>query len=47
MCTYDERSFPEEVIADARRTHPAIAHGNEFTASPAYREPEDFLVELR
>ncbi|MEY2436290.1 MAG: hypothetical protein QOF97_1126 [Acidimicrobiaceae bacterium] len=47
MCTYDERSFPEEVIADARRTHPAIAHGNESTASPAYREPEDFLVELR
>jgi transcriptional regulator with XRE-family HTH domain len=44
MCTYDERSFPEEVVADARRTHPSIARGVNSTTNPAYREPEDFLV---
>jgi len=44
ICTYDERSFPVGVVADARRTHPEIAHGDSATASPTYRTPEDFLV---
>lgn len=44
ICTYDERSFPPEIIADARRTHPAIVHGDSSTASATYRAPEDFLV---
>jgi transcriptional regulator with XRE-family HTH domain len=44
ICTYDERSFPVEVIADARRTHPEVAHGADATASPSYLEPEDFLL---
>ena len=44
MCTYDERSFPAEVIADARRTHPQLAYGSDATASPSYRKPEDFLL---
>jgi transcriptional regulator with XRE-family HTH domain len=46
-CTYDERSFPEDVVADARRTHPELAHGSAVTANPAYREPEDFLLEAQ
>lgn len=44
ICTYDERSFPVEVVDDARRTHPEIAHGDSATASTTYRAPEDFLV---
>ncbi len=28
ICTYDEESFPEDVIADALRTHPEVAHGS-------------------
>jgi transcriptional regulator with XRE-family HTH domain len=44
VCTYDERSFPTDVVADARRTHPEVAHGIEATASPAYRGPEHFLL---
>ena len=44
-CTYDERSFPEKAVADARRTHPEVTHGSVATASPTYREPEAFLLE--
>jgi transcriptional regulator with XRE-family HTH domain len=46
VCPYDIRSLPVEVVADARRTHPSVAHGNEATASPAYRGPEDLLIDL-
>jgi transcriptional regulator with XRE-family HTH domain len=45
VCPYDERSVPVEVLASARRTHPDVAHGSDATASPAYRQPEDFLLE--
>jgi transcriptional regulator with XRE-family HTH domain len=45
VCPYDVRSVPVKVIADARRTHPEVAHGSDATASPTYREPEDFLLE--
>jgi transcriptional regulator with XRE-family HTH domain len=44
LCTYDERSFPADVIADACRTHPHVVHGTHTTASDSYRKPEDFLV---
>jgi transcriptional regulator with XRE-family HTH domain len=43
-CTYDERSLPPEVVADARRTHPQLTHGSTASASPTYRQPEDFLL---
>ena len=45
ICTYDEGAFPAEILDDARRTHPTLTHGEAATASPSYREPEDFLVE--
>lgn len=45
ICTYDEGAFPSEVVADARLTHPSITHGDATTASPTYREPEEFLLE--
>jgi transcriptional regulator with XRE-family HTH domain len=45
VCSYDVRSLPAALVADARRTHPEIADGSDATASPMYREPEDFLLE--
>jgi transcriptional regulator with XRE-family HTH domain len=47
VCSYDVRSLPAELVADARRTHPEIAHGSDASASPMYREPEDFLLEAQ
>ena len=44
MCSYDGRSLPEEVLVGARRTHPEVAGAGDVTASPAYREPADFLL---
>jgi transcriptional regulator with XRE-family HTH domain len=45
ICTYDVRVFPADIIANACCTHPEVAHGSGTTASPTYREPEDFLLE--
>jgi transcriptional regulator with XRE-family HTH domain len=45
MCPYDTRSVPVEVVADARRTHPEVAHGSHATPSSTYQAPEDFLLE--
>lgn len=45
MCTYDEGPFSTEALDDARRTHPTVAHGSGATASPAYRKPEDLLLQ--
>jgi transcriptional regulator with XRE-family HTH domain len=46
LCTYDTRTVPAEVIADARRTHPDVAAGDVSGGGPAYQEPEDFLLGL-
>jgi transcriptional regulator with XRE-family HTH domain len=45
VCPYDTRSLSEEIVADARRTHPEVTHGSRATANPAYREPGDLLFE--
>lgn len=44
LCTYDERAFPQNAIAQARTTHPVIVSGHDSAASPTYRQPEDFLL---
>jgi transcriptional regulator with XRE-family HTH domain len=44
VCTYDDRSWPEDVIADARRTHPVVVDGADATVNADYRGPEDFLI---
>jgi transcriptional regulator with XRE-family HTH domain len=46
LCPYDTRSLPTEIVANANRTHPQVAHGGDSTPSPSYREAEDFLLEL-
>jgi transcriptional regulator with XRE-family HTH domain len=45
VCPYDTRSLPEEVVADARLTHPKLGDGVDATLNPTYREPEDFLLD--
>ena len=45
VCPYDTRSIPEQVVAEARRTHPEMAHGSASGESATYREPEEFLLE--
>jgi hypothetical protein len=35
---------PERILTGARHTHPEIAEYGQATASPAYREPEEFLL---
>ncbi|MEY2447531.1 MAG: hypothetical protein QOH79_1007 [Acidimicrobiaceae bacterium] len=44
LCLYDARSAPENVLADARRTHPELAHAAECGPSPDFRRAEDFLL---
>lgn len=45
ICTYDDRSWPADVIADARRTHPEVADGAAATVNREYRGPEDLLID--
>ena len=45
LCTYDDRSWPAEAIADARLIHPEVAHGNEISVNPSYRGPQEFLID--
>jgi transcriptional regulator with XRE-family HTH domain len=45
ICTYDDRSWPTDVIADARRTHPEVADGTSSTVNREYRGPEDLLID--
>ena len=45
ICTYDDRSWPADVIADARRTHPELTDGTTATVNLEYQGPEDFLID--
>jgi transcriptional regulator with XRE-family HTH domain len=45
ICTYDDRSWPADVIADARRTHPEVVDGAAASVNREYRGPEDFLID--
>jgi transcriptional regulator with XRE-family HTH domain len=44
LCPYDERSVPAGVVADARHTHPEVTDAAGAATSPAYRDPEDYLL---
>jgi transcriptional regulator with XRE-family HTH domain len=46
VCSYDERTWPEQTISDARRTHPLVARGSRATPNPEYRDPADLLLDL-
>jgi transcriptional regulator with XRE-family HTH domain len=45
LCTYDERSFPPDVVAAAHTTHPDVVWGDHTAASPTYRTPAEVLLE--
>jgi transcriptional regulator with XRE-family HTH domain len=47
ICTYDQRSFPTDIIAQAGCTHPVIVDEGGGTVSPTYRNPQAFLFEPR
>jgi transcriptional regulator with XRE-family HTH domain len=47
VCTYDARAVPESVLTGARHTHPEVAQAGDVAANAAFREPEDFLLNLR
>jgi transcriptional regulator with XRE-family HTH domain len=46
VCTYDTRALSEGAIDSAHRTHPQVVSAGDVIASPAYREPEDYLLRL-
>jgi anti-sigma regulatory factor (Ser/Thr protein kinase) len=37
ICPYDTAALPEDVIAEARRSHPIVSHAGAENASPDYR----------
>jgi transcriptional regulator with XRE-family HTH domain len=45
VCSYDTRSLAHEVVADACRTHPEVAHRSAAIEGATYQEPEDFLLQ--
>lgn len=45
VCSYDTRSLPADVVDKAGSTHPTIEEGSLGIENPAYREPEDLLVD--
>ena len=45
VCPYDTRLLSKDVVRDAQQTHPTCAGGTGTTSSPAYREPERFLLD--
>jgi transcriptional regulator with XRE-family HTH domain len=46
VCTYDQRAFSEDAIANACHTHPEITDSAVVSASPTYRRPEEFLLNV-
>jgi transcriptional regulator with XRE-family HTH domain len=47
VCPYDARAVPDEILADARHTHPELAGVDDASPNTAYLEPEDFLLAVR
>jgi len=44
ICTYDERRYSPEAIAEGHQTHPEVLQGDVVVTSDAYRTPADFLL---
>jgi len=43
VCPYDASELPENVVTDARRTHPVLRTGRATQPSPHYTDPEVFV----
>jgi CheY-like chemotaxis protein len=46
VCPYDASELPEDVVADATRTHPVLRTGRGTRPSPRYADPEVFVRDL-
>jgi DNA-binding NarL/FixJ family response regulator len=46
VCPYDANALPEEVVSDAKRTHPVLRTGRGTRPSPRYTDPEAFVRDL-
>lgn len=44
ICSYDSRALPDEIVADARRTHPQIARATGVEVSANYLDPTDYAA---
>jgi AcrR family transcriptional regulator len=47
ICGYDTRALPDQVVADALRTHPCVSSGDEPGPSADYVETDDLATPLR
>ena len=43
LCLYDTAALPRQVLTEAERTHPELAHGEEYTASARYDDPREYV----
>ena len=44
ICCYDDRTWPADLVDDARRTHPVVATGTAAAGNPEYQGPADLLI---
>jgi len=44
LCPYDLESLPDEVVAEAFRSHPFIVNGGDRRPSPLYRHPDPAVL---
>ena len=45
LCPYDASALPEDVLADAQRTHPELVRDGRVAASALFADPRDFVRE--
>jgi DNA-binding NarL/FixJ family response regulator len=46
VCLYDANELPDDIVSDAKRTHPALRTGHGARPSPHYTDPEVFVRNL-
>jgi DNA-binding NarL/FixJ family response regulator len=46
VCPYDANELPDDIVSDAKRTHPVLRTGRGTRPSPHYTDPEVFVRDL-
>jgi len=46
VCPYDANELPDDIVSDAKRTHPVLRTGHGTRPSPHYTDPEVFVRDL-
>ena len=44
ICCYDDRTWPADLVADVRRSHPVMASGKTTAVNHEYQGPTDLLI---